>query len=154
MPCQRVGTVKYLCILVFLVLCVPVLANQTSANQSAGNQTATNQVPASQTAAVDVPVVDGGIGPCKADFTVKDGNGKPLYDAKVSVTLRYGFWSKRKTDLQVGTNSDGKARITGLPDAPKKPLEFTIKSGTVSKTVTDDPSSNCTATFDVTMTVH
>jgi hypothetical protein len=104
--------------------------------------------------APEVPVVDGGLGSCRADFTVKDGSGKPIYDAKIQVTIKHGFWNKRKAELEVGTNSDGKARVTGLPDLPKKPLEFTIKSGTVSKSVTDDPSENCNATFDVTLTVH
>lgn len=102
----------------------------------------------------EVPVVDGGLGSCRADFTVKDGAGKPIYNAKVSVTIRYGFLNKRKAELEVGTNSDGKARVTGLPNLPKKPLEFFIRSGTVSTTVTDDPSDNCNAVFDVTLSVH
>lgn len=104
--------------------------------------------------APQVPVVDGGLGSCRADFTVKDGSDKPIYNAKVHVLIRYGFLSKRKTELEVGTNSDGKASVTGLPSMPKKPLEFSIKSGTVEKTVTDDPSDNCNAKFDVTLTVH
>ena len=54
----------------------------------------------------------------------------------------------------MGTNSDGKASVTGLPNLPKRPLEFIVKSGTVEKTVTDDPSDTCNATFDVTLTVH
>lgn len=101
----------------------------------------------------EVPVVDGGLGSCRADFTVNDGSGKPIYNAKIHVTIKYGFFSKRKTELEVGTNSDGKARVTGLPNSPRKPLEFSIKSGTVSTTVTDDPSDNCNATFDVTLKV-
>ena len=101
-----------------------------------------------------IPVVDAALGSCRADFTVKDGSDKPLYNAKVHVLIRYGFLSKRKTDLEVGTDSDGKASVTGLPNMPRKPLEFTIKSGTVEKTVTDDPSDNCNAKFDVTLTVH
>jgi hypothetical protein len=101
-----------------------------------------------------IPVVDGGLGSCRADFTVKDGSDKPLYNAKVHVTIKYGFFDKRKTDLEVGTNSDGKASVTGLPNAPKKPIEFTIKSGTVSKDLTMDPSEKCVAKFDVTLTVH
>lgn len=109
-------------------------------------------LPAAQ--APQVPVVDGGLGSCRADFTVKDGSDKPLYNAKVHVTIRYGFFDKRKTELEVGTNSDGKASITGLPNLPKKPLDFSVKSGTVSKTVTDDPSETCTAKFDVTLSVH
>ena len=102
----------------------------------------------------EVPVVDGGIGPCRADFTVKDEAGKPIYDAKIKVTLRYGIFNKRKMDLEIGTNSDGKARIIGLPDSPKKPLEFQIKSGTITKSVEDDPSTNCTAAYEVTLSVH
>lgn len=102
----------------------------------------------------DVPSVDGGIGSCRADFTVRDGASKPLYNAQIEVLIRYGFMNLRKTDLQVGTNSDGKARFTGLPSFTKKPLAFHVKSGTVSKTVTDDPSTNCNAAFDVVLTVH
>jgi hypothetical protein len=102
----------------------------------------------------EVPVVDGGLGSCRADFTVKDGSGKPLYNAKIHVIIKHGFFSKRKTELEVGTNSDGKASVTGLPSSPKKPLEFSIKSGTVETTVTDDPSDKCNATFDVTLKVE
>ncbi len=102
----------------------------------------------------EVPVVDAGLGSCRADFIVKDGSDKPLFNAKISLTIKYGFWSKRKTELEIGTNSDGKARVTGLPDSPKKPLDFSIKSGNVSTTVTDDPSTNCNAVFNVTLTVH
>ena len=102
----------------------------------------------------EVPVVDGGIGPCRADFTVKDETNKAIYNATIKVTLRYGIFNKRKMDLEIGTNSDGKARIIGLPDSPKKPLEFQIKSGTVTKSVKDDPSTNCTAVYEVILSVH
>ena len=101
-----------------------------------------------------IPAVDGGLGSCRADFTVKDGSDKPIYNARIHVLIKYGFFSKRKTELEVGTNSDGQASVTGLPNMPKKPLEFTIKSGTVSKNITDDPSDNCNAKFGVTLTVH
>ena len=102
----------------------------------------------------EVPVVDAGLGSCRADFIVKDGAGKPIFNAKISTTIKYGFLNKRKSELEIGTNSDGKARVTGLPDLPKKPLEFSIKSGNVSTTVTDDPSTDCNAVFNVTLTVH
>lgn len=125
-------SIRILCPTFFLVLCGSLLAANTP----------------------DVPVVDGGLGSCRADFTVKDGSGKPIYNARIHVIIKYGFLNKRKAELEVGTNSDGKARVTGLPNLPKKPLEFFIKSGTVEKTVTDDPSDNCNATFDVTLTVH
>jgi hypothetical protein len=102
----------------------------------------------------EVPVVDAGLGSCRADFVVKDGSEKPLYNAKISLTIKYGFLGKRKTQVEVGTNSDGKARVTGLPNLPKKPLEFLVKSGTVSTSVTDDPETNCNAVFNVTLKVN
>src|SRR5215470_14904608 len=127
---MRLG--RFFCPAVFLFLCGGFLSAQ----------------------APQIPVVDGALGSCRADFTVKDGSDKPVYNAKIHVLIRYGFFSKRKTDLEVGTNSDGKASVTGLPNMPKRPLEFSIKSGTVEKTVTDDPSDNCNAKFDVTLSVH
>ena len=132
MRIPKVRPLRFLCAMVFLAPCASLLANNSA----------------------EVPVVDGGIGPCKADFTVKDEAGKPIYDAKIKVTLRWGFFNKRKVDLEIGTNGDGKARIIGLPDSPKKPLEFQIKSGTVTKSIEDDPSANCTAVYDVTLSVH
>ncbi len=101
---------------------------------------------------VEVPVINGNLGPCTADFTVTDNAHKPLYDAKVHVTIRYGFMSKRKTDLEVGTNSDGKARIEGLPDKVKNPpLEFRVSSGDQSKVVTADPAVECHPSFTVAL---
>jgi hypothetical protein len=102
----------------------------------------------------EVPVVDAGLGSCRADFLVKDGADKPIFNAKISLTVKYGFLSKRKSEVEIGTNSDGKARVTGLPNLPKRPLEFSIKSGDVSSSVTDDPSTNCNAVFNVTLTAH
>ncbi len=101
-------------------------------------------------AAVDVPVIKGDLGPCSADFTVLDSTDKPVYDAKIYVTILSGFMNKRKTDLEIGTNSDGKARIEGLPDKLKKPpLEFKIRGGDLQKSVTQDPATDCHASFNV-----
>jgi len=101
-------------------------------------------------APVDVPVIKGDLGPCSADFTVLDSNNKPVYNAKVHVTILYGFMNKRKSDLEIGTNSDGKARLEGLPDKLKKPpLEFKIRGGDLQKSVTQDPATDCHASFNV-----
>jgi hypothetical protein len=100
--------------------------------------------------AVEVPVIKGDLGPCSADFTVLDSRNKPVYDAKIHVTVLYGFMNKRKSDLEIGTNSDGKARIEGLPDKLKKPpLEFRIRGGDSEKSVTQDPATLCHASFNV-----
>lgn len=102
----------------------------------------------------EIPTIDAGIGSCRADFNVKDGTGKPVYNAKINTTIKYGFMNLRKAQLEAPTNTDGQARFTGLPNFSKKPLEFVITSGTVSKTEIDDPVTNCKAVFNVTLSVH
>ena len=71
-----------------------------------------------------IPVVDGAIGACSVDFTVTDEAAAPVYAAKIKVHIAYGFMYARKLDLEVGTNVDGKARFTGLPDRVKRGLFF------------------------------
>jgi hypothetical protein len=102
--------------------------------------------------ALDVPIVNGGLGPCSADFAVTDSAEKPVYDAKIQVSIVYGFMNKRKQDLEVGTNSDGKARFEGLPSKlKKKPLEFQVRSGNQTKTVAIDPEVDCQANSNVVL---
>jgi hypothetical protein len=101
--------------------------------------------------AADVPVVKGDLGPCSADFTVNDSAGKPLFDAKIQVTVVYGFMNKRKSEFEVGTNAEGKARIEGLPEKVKKLLEFRIRHRENSKSVIHDPAHDCHANFTVVL---
>lgn len=103
------------------------------------------------TPAAEVPVVRADVGPCTADFAVTDNSNKPVYDAKIHVIVRYGFMGKRKQDLEIGTNSDGKARFEGLPQQVKKPMEFHVRSGQQIKTVTQDPAAECHASFTVVL---
>ncbi len=101
---------------------------------------------------VDVPTISGSMGPCTADFTVVDTSNKPVFDAKIHLKMKYGFMSKRDTDLEIGTNSDGRARFEGLPEKLKKPpMEFTIRSGDETKSVTNDPAVECHPTFTVSL---
>jgi len=100
----------------------------------------------------EVPVINGNLGPCTADFTILDSLDKPIYDAKIHVTILYGFMNKRKSDLEIGTDSDGKARFEGLPDKLKKPpLEFKVQSGDLSKYVKHDPATDCHPSFTVAL---
>jgi len=101
--------------------------------------------------AKSVPVVDGGIGPCSADFTVTDAGGAPVYAAKVKVHIAYGFMSAHKLDLEVGTNSDGKARFTGLPDHLKRGLYFEASEADRTAEAFDDPAITCKAQFTVAL---
>jgi len=100
----------------------------------------------------DVPTVSAGLGPCTADFTVTDASSKPVYNANVHLKMKYGFMSKRDTELDVATDSNGKARMEGLPVKLKKPpMEFTVTKDAASQTVTADPATNCHSTFAVTL---
>ena len=99
----------------------------------------------------DIPVVDGGIGPCSADFTVTDEAGAPVYAAKIKVHIAYGFMYARKLDLEVGTNADGKARFTGLPDRVKRGLFFEASEGDRTAEAFDDPATTCKAQFSLAL---
>ena len=98
-----------------------------------------------------IPSVDGAVGSCSADFTITDADKKPVYNAKVRVHIAYGFLRIRKLDLEVSTNADGKARITGLPNRLKFPLLFQASEGDREAEVTDDPSATCQAQFTMTL---
>lgn len=98
----------------------------------------------------ELPILKAGLGPCAADFTVKDADGKPVYLAMIHVRVRYGFMSIKRADLEVGTNSDGLARIEGLPDKAK-PLAYEIQKDTKKSTVEQNVASTCQGKFDVTL---
>ncbi len=98
-----------------------------------------------------VPVIDGGLGPCSAEFTVTDSGGAPVYDAKIRVHIAYRFMSLHKLDLEVGTNADGKASVTGLPDRIKHGLYFHTSQGDRSAETFDDPANTCKAQFAVVL---
>jgi hypothetical protein len=111
-------------------------------------------LPAQTTATVDpktVPVIDGGIGPCSADFTVTDATTAPVYNAKIQVHIAYGFMYLHKLDLEVGTNAGGKARFTGLPDRTKQGLFFRASDSGREGSAFDDPSKTCKAEFTITL---
>jgi hypothetical protein len=99
----------------------------------------------------EVPVINGMVGSCSANFTVTDSEKKPIYNAKINVIIRYGFLGLHKSELQIGTNSEGRARVTGLPDKVKKPLEFRISSGSLSKTVLVNPTEKCDSSVEVVL---
>lgn len=98
-----------------------------------------------------IPVIDGGIGPCAADFTITDADNKPVYLAKIKVHIAYGFMSTKKLDLEVSANIDGKARFTGLPDRVKRGLFFEASEGDRTGNAFDDPSKTCQAQLAVTL---
>jgi hypothetical protein len=109
---------------------------------------------AAQTAKPDwkkIPVIDGGAGKCSVDFSVTDGAGHPVYDAKINVHIAYGFMGVRKLDLQLGTNSDGKARFQGLPGKVRQPLTFVATKDDLQGSASYDPADECKATHDIVL---
>jgi len=98
-----------------------------------------------------IPSVDADVSTCSADFTITDTENKPVYAAKVKVHIAYGFASVRKLDLEVGTNVDGKARFTGLPDHLKRGLLFEASEGNRSGSAFDDVNNTCKAQFTITL---
>jgi len=98
----------------------------------------------------DVPVLKANLGNCSADFVVRGANGQPVYNATVHVRVRYGLMSLKRSDLEIGTNADGKARIEGLP-AKAKPLAYDIRKDTATAAVTQDVEAMCSASFDVAL---
>jgi hypothetical protein len=98
-----------------------------------------------------VPVVDGAIGPCSADFIITDASGAPVYAAKIKVHIAYRFGSFHKLDLEVSTNADGKARFTGLPDHLKRGLNFHASEGDRTGDSFDDPAATCKPQFTIAL---
>ena len=98
-----------------------------------------------------VPVIDGGVGPCSADFTITDNAGVPIYAAKIDVHIAYGFMYLRKLDLEVSTNVEGKARFTGIPDRLKRGLMFHASEGDRAGDAFDDPATTCKAQLTIAL---
>lgn len=149
-----------LCRLALVVVALAGLATSQT-NSSSTPQTGSNSAPqngANTSQAVGapdphaVPVLDGGIGPCSADFTItSDATGTPVYAATVKVHIAYGFMNVRKLDLQVSTNVDGKARFTGLPDRIKHGIYFHASEGDRTGEAFDDPANTCKAQFTIVL---
>ena len=128
-------------------LCLVAAACLIPASYAQDTKTATAETAASHI----VPVIDGAIGTCSANFTVTDDNAAPVYDAKIRVHIAYGFMYMRKMDLEVGTNIDGKARFTGLPARTKEGLAFQASKGDSAGTAFADPSTTCKADLTVVL---
>lgn len=89
------------------------------------------------------------LGPCSALLTVTDADSKPVYGAKINTRVQYGFMSVKKLDLEAFTGTDGKVKITHLPDSLKKPMVIHVSKDDKSDQVEFKPGERCHATFDV-----
>jgi len=98
----------------------------------------------------ELPVIDGGAGPCSVEFTVVDASGKPIYAATVKVHMAYGFAGIHKLDLEAGTNTEGKVKFKGLPVKVRNPpLEFSASKDQLVGIATYNPATECQAKHDI-----
>jgi hypothetical protein len=92
-----------------------------------------------------VPIIDANAGPCSVELTVTDITDKPVYAATVRVHISYGLTGMRKTDLEIGTNVDGKAKFVGLPQDSDELLYFRASKGRLIGRTVHSTEKECTA---------
>ena len=117
----------------FLMLSVCMAAPRTAAAQ---DQAASAEISAD-------------LGPCSALLTVTGADSKPVYGAKMTARVKYGAMGVKKLDLEAFTGTDGKVKITRLPDALKKPMVIHVDKDGKGDQVEFKPAQQCHATFDV-----
>lgn len=122
------------CLLILLMFTLPVVAQDDPDKRN------------------DVPVINGDVGPCTADFTVTNTNSKPLYKAKITVAIKHGFGGFRRTSLEIYTNVDGKARFEGLPAKSKAPLSFDVSYEGRATSVVVDTEAKCEGSYTAMVT--
>ncbi|HEY2237050.1 MAG TPA: hypothetical protein VGK01_26525 [Candidatus Angelobacter sp.] len=129
-----------------ILACVSLMLSVTLALAAQSQQPAPSPKPD------DIPVTDGTSGPCSIEFSVTDGDGKPVYAARIDVHLAYGAFGAHKLDMGVYTNTQGKAKFTGIPTKVKKPpIEFNAKKDDLVGLATMDPATDCQAKHDIVM---
>src|SRR6185369_5806733 len=101
--------------------------------------------------AADAPKISADLGSCSADFHVVDVAGKPIYNARVHTLIRSGAFGMRKLDLEIRTDSDGKASIINLPEVSKRPIMFEVSNGTLTNSVAFEPDKQCRAKYEVSL---
>ena len=101
--------------------------------------------------ASDPPKVSADMGSCSADFHVTDVANKPIYNARVHTLIRSGVFGVKKLDLEIRTDSDGRASIINLPEVPKRPITFDVSSGTMTSMVAFEPDKQCRAKYEVAL---
>jgi hypothetical protein len=91
------------------------------------------------------------LGTCSALFNVTGPDAKPIYNAKVSARIRYGFMGTKRLDLETFTSVNGQVKITNLPEVPKKPIFIYVSQDDKMEIVEFKPDVHCRATFDVVL---
>ncbi len=126
--------------------CVAQSSNNAAPNPAASTSTASSQTavpPAAANQNVAPTEISAELGPCAVLFTVNGKDAKPVYNAKIATRVRYGVGSLKRLDLEAYTNSNGQAKFTHLPSAPKKPIYFYISKDDGLEIVEFAPDVRC-----------
>ncbi len=99
----------------------------------------------------EVPVIDAEAGPCSVEMTVTDVAVKPVYAAIIRVHISHGFLGMRKSDLEIGTNVDGKAKFVGLPQDTDELLYFRASKGRQTGIAVHSTAKNCDAEYFIVL---
>lgn len=131
-------------VLCWLFLLAGPAGFRCAAQAQANPQTPVSQ--ASSAAVQQIPVMDGGAGPCSLELTVTTADGRPADGATIKVHIAYRFGGLHRLDLTAGANADGKVRFIGLPSqVHQPPLEFQASKGLLVGMVAYDPVEECQA---------
>jgi hypothetical protein len=93
--------------------------------------------------------ISANLGSCSALITVTGADAKPVFNARVSTRIHYGFLSVKKLDLEVFTSAAGQVKIVGLPEVPKKTIIFYINKDGRMDSVEYTPEVKCRGTYNV-----
>ena len=156
-PAHRVTLPHMLTAAITLALATALQAGQAQPAPAPAGQAPAGQAPAASAPAAapaqavpELPVLDARLGGCSADFLVKNADGAPIYLALIHVRVRYGALGIKRMDLEVGTNSDGKARVKGLPDKARL-MTWDITKDDKKTVVDQDVKKTCQGKFEVTL---
>lgn len=134
----------------FALFVAVLLGAHSPAQQPKPSPTPTPSTSSTGSTAPDVPVIDGGLGPCSLELQVNDGKGQPVVSADVKVHISYGFRGLRKMDLEANTTTSGRVKFTGLPaKVHDPPLEFRASKDQLVGLATYNPASECQARHDI-----
>lgn len=93
----------------------------------------------------DIPVEDAEAGPCSVEITVTDLAAKPVYAATIRVHISRGTLGVRKTDLEVRTDTSGRARFVGLSQESDEVLYIRASKARTIGNALVSPTKNCDA---------
>jgi len=128
-------------------LALPLTLLAVALSISAFSQTTTAPSPDPKS----IPVVDGAIGPCSADFTVTDAAGAPVYRRPNQGPHRLRIHERPQARPRSRHQLRRQSPLHRPPDRLKRGLYFEASEGDRTAEAFDDPAITCKAQFTVAL---